>query len=234
MQVRDIMNPHVVSIDPTESAALAARLLARHNVGSLPVRVWGQLQGMVTDRDIVLRCVAAEEDPRSVPVRSIMSRRPAVVTPEDDVRQAARLMSSQQVRRLPVVDKDRVVGVVSWGTWPSAAAMRWRFPGPLPTSPRTSVSPLNRGPRGKTTVPPAAPVSYACSTRVRILQAWSQASPGVLPEQLLEAGVRGGLRAGEIGGHGGLLLGKPPAESPLSTKSPAGTSPPPASSAPRR
>ena len=116
LQVRDIMNPHVVSIDPTESAALAARLLARHNVGSLPVcGSGGQLQGMVTDRDIVLRCVAAEEDPRSVPVRSIMSRRPAVVTPEDDVRQAARLMSSQQVRRLPVVDKDRVVGVVSLG-----------------------------------------------------------------------------------------------------------------------
>ena len=92
MQVRDIMNPHVVSIDPTESAALAARLLARHNVGSLPVcGSGGQLQGMVTDRDIVLRCVAAEEDPRSVPV------------------------SSQQVRRLPVVDKDRVVGVVSLG-----------------------------------------------------------------------------------------------------------------------
>ena len=105
LQVRDIMNPHVVSIDPTESAALAARLLARHNVGSLPVcGSGGQLQGMVTDRDIVLR-----------PVRSIMSRRPAVVTPEDDVRQAARLMSSQQVRRLPVVDKDRVVGVVSLG-----------------------------------------------------------------------------------------------------------------------
>ena len=95
---------------------LAARLLARHNVGSLPVcGSGGQLQGMVTDRDIVLRCVAAEEDPRSVPVRSIMSRRPAVVTPEDDVRQAARLMSSQQVRRLPVVDKGRVVGVVSLG-----------------------------------------------------------------------------------------------------------------------
>ena len=60
LQVRDIMNPHVVSIDPTESAALAARLLARHNVGSLPVcGSGGQLQGMVTDRDIVLRCVAA-------------------------------------------------------------------------------------------------------------------------------------------------------------------------------
>ena len=72
MQVRDIMNPHVVSIDPTESAALAARLLARHNVGSLPVcGSGGQLQGMVTDRDIVLRCVAAEEDPAQTLVRGI-------------------------------------------------------------------------------------------------------------------------------------------------------------------
>lgn len=115
--MRDIMNPHVVSIDPTESAALAARLLARHNVGSLPVcGSGGQLQGMVTDRDIVLRSVAAEEDPRSVPGaqhhvpagRRCHPRRTTCARP-------ARLMSSQQVRRLPVVDKDRVVGVVSLG-----------------------------------------------------------------------------------------------------------------------
>ncbi|MFR0911957.1 MAG: CBS domain-containing protein [Evtepia gabavorous] len=112
--MRDIMNPHVVSIDPTESAALAARLLARHNVGSLPVcGSGGQLQGMVTDRD-VLRCVAAEEDPgRAGAQHHVPAARRC--HPEDDVRQAARLMSSQQVRRLPVVDKDRVVGVVSLG-----------------------------------------------------------------------------------------------------------------------
>lgn len=116
MQVREVMNPNVVSIDPGESAALAARLLARHNVGSLPVcSAEGELRGMVTDRDIVLRCVAAEEDPRKVPVGRIMSRRPAAVTAQDDVRQAARLMSSQQVRRLPVLEKGKVVGVVSLG-----------------------------------------------------------------------------------------------------------------------
>lgn len=69
---------------------------------------------MVTDRTLCCGGVAAEEDPRSVPVRSIMSRRPAVVTPEDDVRRRP-LWSSQQVRRPPVVDKDRVVGVVSLG-----------------------------------------------------------------------------------------------------------------------
>ena len=64
MQVRDLMNPSVVSITPSGSASLAARLLSRHNVGSLPVcGEDGGLRGIVTDRDIILRCVAAEEDP---------------------------------------------------------------------------------------------------------------------------------------------------------------------------
>ena len=64
MEIKDLMNPSVVTIEPTASAALAARLLSRHNVGSLPVCGEDRrLRGMVTDRDIVLRCVAAEEDP---------------------------------------------------------------------------------------------------------------------------------------------------------------------------
>ncbi|KAB4601492.1 CBS domain-containing protein, partial [Bacteroides thetaiotaomicron] len=84
MQVRDLMSQGVVSITPGESAALAARLLSRHNVGSLPVcGEDGRLRGIVTDRDIVLRCVAAEEDPSKVPVRDIMSRNCAVVSPND-------------------------------------------------------------------------------------------------------------------------------------------------------
>lgn len=64
MEVRELMNPSVVTIEPTSSASLAARLISRHNVGSLPVcSSDGRLRGMVTDRDIVLRCIAAEEDP---------------------------------------------------------------------------------------------------------------------------------------------------------------------------
>ena len=73
------------------------------------------LHGMVTDRDLVLRCVAAEEDPRQVPVRQVMSRHPAQVAPGDDVRQAAQRMARQQVRRLPVVEGGKVVGMVSLG-----------------------------------------------------------------------------------------------------------------------
>lgn len=116
MQVRDLMNPSVVSITPGESAALAARLLCRHNLGALPVcGADGSLRGIVTDRDIVLRCVAAEEDPAQTPVKDIMTRGCAVVAPDDDARAASRLMAARQVRRLPVTEGGRVVGMVSLG-----------------------------------------------------------------------------------------------------------------------
>ena len=114
MQVRELMNPAVVTVEPSSSAALAARLISRHNVGALPVCGGdGRLRGIVTDRDIVLRCIAAEEDPAQTPVRDIMTRGCATVSPEDDCREATRLMSAHQVRRLPVVDRGKLVGVIS-------------------------------------------------------------------------------------------------------------------------
>ena len=114
MQVRDLMNPNVVTVEPGSSAALAARLISRHNVGSLPVCGENRrLRGVVTDRDIVLRCVAAEEDPAQTPVRDIMSRGCATVSPGADCREATRLMSAHQVRRLPVVEEGRLVGMIS-------------------------------------------------------------------------------------------------------------------------
>ena len=116
MQVRELMNKSVVAITPEESAALAARLLSRHDLGSLPVCAQnGALLGIVTDRDIVTRCVAAGEDPSRVPVQDIMSRAPVTIAPGDDVRDAARQMAAGQIRRLPVVEDGAVVGMVSLG-----------------------------------------------------------------------------------------------------------------------
>lgn len=116
MVVRDLMNPGVVSVEPTSTAAAAARLISRHNVGALPVCGGdGKLRGVVTDRDIVLRCVAAEDDPAQTPVRDIMTRSCVTVSPNADCREAARLMSAQQVRRLPVVEEGKVVGMLSLG-----------------------------------------------------------------------------------------------------------------------
>ena len=114
MQVSELMNPSVITIEPTSSAALAARLISRHNIGALPVCASdGRLRGMVTDRDIVLRCIAAEEDPAQTLVRDIMTRECATVAPGDDCREATRIMSAQQVRRLPVVEGGKVVGMIS-------------------------------------------------------------------------------------------------------------------------
>ena len=116
MRVRDLMSKSVVTIAPEESAALAARLLSRHELGALPVcAADGTLAGIVTDRDIITRCVAAGEEPGRVPVRDIMSPAPSVITPEPPVSAAARLMAQRQVRRLPVVEQGQVVGMLSLG-----------------------------------------------------------------------------------------------------------------------
>ena len=116
MQIRELMNPNVVTVDPTSSAALASRLLSRNNIGALPVCTsQGVLRGMVTDRDIVLRCVAAEEDPAQTQVKDIMSRRPVVAAPDMDCRTASQLMAHHQIRRLPVVENGTLVGMVSLG-----------------------------------------------------------------------------------------------------------------------
>ena len=116
MLISDMMSPNVVSITTEEPAALAARLLYRHNIGSLPVcGEDGRLRGIVTDRDIVLRCVAAENDPAVTPVKEIMSKGVITVSPGDDVRVATRIMAAEQIRRLPVVSDGRVVGMVSLG-----------------------------------------------------------------------------------------------------------------------
>ena len=116
MRVRDLMSKSVVTITPEESAALAARLLSRHELGALPVcAADGTLVGIVTDRDIVTRCVAAGEEPGRVPVRDIMSPAPCVITPETPISDAARLMAQRQVRRLPVVEQGHVVGMLSLG-----------------------------------------------------------------------------------------------------------------------
>lgn len=115
MLVKEVMTPAPVTIDPDESAALAARLLARYNIGFLPVCDGkNRLLGVVTDRDLVVRWAAAEA-PADLPVSRLMSRRPRSVAPGDDVRLAAAEMARVRVRRLPVVEGERLVGAVSLG-----------------------------------------------------------------------------------------------------------------------
>ena len=125
MRVSELMNSNVVSITPDEPTLLAARLLSRHNIGSLPVcSLDGKLRGMVTDRDIILRCVAIESDPHTTSVREIMSRGVVSVMPGDDVREAAHKMATEQIRRLPVVNSSgSVVGMLSLGDMAKSRAV---------------------------------------------------------------------------------------------------------------
>ncbi len=116
LEVRELMTADVVSITPEESAALAARLLARHNLGSLPVCDREQMvRGIVTDRDIVVRCVASEKDPAGQQVKEIMTTRVECVSPQDPVKRAAHIMAGSQIRRLPVVEQGKLVGMISLG-----------------------------------------------------------------------------------------------------------------------
>lgn len=115
MIIRDLMTPSTVSVTTDESVAHAARLMARHNVGSLPVRgESGRLCGIVTDRDLVVRCLAAGEDPRHTSVSTVMSPQVTTAKPEDSLAHGAAVMAKRQVRRLPIVDRSgRLCGMLS-------------------------------------------------------------------------------------------------------------------------
>lgn len=116
MKVKDVMTSRVIRISPEESAAVAARTLTHYNIGVLPVCGGdGKLCGVLTDRDIVTRCLASGRRAEETPVRGIMTNQVVSVSPETDVSAAASLMARQQVRRLPVVRDGEICGMVSLG-----------------------------------------------------------------------------------------------------------------------
>lgn len=116
MKIQDLMTRNVVSINQEESVAVAARTLAHHNIGILPVcGKDGKLCGLVTDRDLVTRCLAAGKLPETTRVRDVMTSNIVCVRPDADAATAAMLMGRRQVRRLPVMEDGRLCGMVSIG-----------------------------------------------------------------------------------------------------------------------
>ena len=116
MKLREVMASPVIRIHPDESVAVAARTLERYNIGILPVcGADGRLCGLVTDRDLVTRCVAAGKSPVNTTVREVMTSKIISAAPDMDAGQAAGIMGRQQVRRLPVVENGRLCGMVSLG-----------------------------------------------------------------------------------------------------------------------
>ena len=112
MKVKELMTPNPTVVKPEDTAAQAATLMKQEDCGALPVVQNGKLVGIITDRDIVVRAVAAGKDPRSTKISEIMSSDPDTISPDASDDQAEKLMAKSQVRRLPVVENGKLVGIL--------------------------------------------------------------------------------------------------------------------------
>jgi CBS domain-containing protein len=113
-KVREVMTGRPRAVTPDTPVSEAAQLMEAEDVGALPVLDGEQLAGIVTDRDIVVRAVAKEKDPKGMPVREVCSREVATIGPDDSLSDALKIMAGAQVRRIPVVDDgNRLVGMLS-------------------------------------------------------------------------------------------------------------------------
>ena len=116
MKLRELMSNPVIRIHPDESVAVASRMLTQYNIGILPVcGSDGKLCGLVTDRDLVTRCLAAGRSPSLTRVRDVMTAKVIAARPDMDAAAAAGVMGREQIRRLPVVENGRLCGMVSLG-----------------------------------------------------------------------------------------------------------------------
>ena len=114
MNIREVMTPNPRTVSPNDSIQNAACIMRDEDAGAVPVVDNGRAVGIVTDRDIVVR-VVAEGGQLNGPVRDIVTAALVSATPEMSTREAAELMSEHQIRRLPVVENDRLIGIVSIG-----------------------------------------------------------------------------------------------------------------------
>jgi len=113
--IRELMTPNPVSLPGTASVHEAARAMRDADIGDVIVIEHNQVCGIVTDRDIVVRTVAEAQDPAATTLADICSHRLLIVTPTDSVEEAVRLMRTHAVRRVPVVERGKAVGIVSLG-----------------------------------------------------------------------------------------------------------------------
>ena len=116
MKVSEVMSRQVIGISPDETVEVAARQLTHYNIGALPVcRADGTLCGVVTDRDLVTRCLASNLSPAKTKIYEVMTQQVVSVKPDMQTADAAHLMGRQQVRRLPVTQDGKLCGMLSLG-----------------------------------------------------------------------------------------------------------------------
>ena len=112
MNVRELMTTAPVTVEPDATLGEVAVLMKQEDCGSIPVVEDGRLVGIVTDRDIVIRGVAAGSDPKTQRVSTVMSADPVTIRPDDDLADAEKVMADRQIRRLPVVENGKLVGII--------------------------------------------------------------------------------------------------------------------------
>lgn len=115
MTIREVMTTTPVSVDAKMPVIKAAELMRQNDIGDVVVQKDGDLCGIVTDRDIVIRVLGAGKDPKKTNVESACSREPLTISPDQDAAVAVKLMKDHAVRRLPVVQNGTVLGIVSLG-----------------------------------------------------------------------------------------------------------------------
>jgi CBS domain-containing protein len=113
MVLRDIMSTNVVKAKPLDSILSVAQKMKEANVGCVPVVENDELVGIITDRDITIRVTAAGLNPADQTVETFMNTRPVSATPEMSVQDAIDFMGEKGIRRLPVLEKGKLIGVVS-------------------------------------------------------------------------------------------------------------------------
>ncbi len=115
MKVKDIMSKQVACVNSNDPVEKAAQLMKQYNVGSIPVCSQNNVIGIVTDRDLALRSIAGGQNAKQQRVQDVMSSNPVTGTPEMDVHEAAKIMGERQIRRLPIVENNKMVGIVALG-----------------------------------------------------------------------------------------------------------------------
>jgi CBS domain-containing protein len=111
--IRELMSGDPCSIDADKSVAYAAKMMRDEDVGLAPIVEGDRLVGTLTDRDIAIRVVAEGRDPESTTAREVASTDVITIDPQGELDEALRLMAQHQVRRLPVVEGGRLVGIVA-------------------------------------------------------------------------------------------------------------------------
>lgn len=118
MKVKDLMSTNITCVSESTSAEQIARHMKKNNIGCIPVCDHsGHIKGLVTDRDLVIRCMARHENDvdKTVTAVDIMTLNPVTVSPNQNIHDAALLFSAHKIRRLPVTEASKIVGILSLG-----------------------------------------------------------------------------------------------------------------------